>query len=811
MSNIANLAVQLTLQTAAFTGNMTKAQRSLMDLGKAAGQIGRQLTRFGLVINASIVAGLTLAAKAGAQFEASMARVDAITQATEVQFNALSRAARDMGEQTIFTAVQAAEALREFAQAGFSVRESLIALKPTLDFAVAGNIQIAEAADIAARILRGLGLEAGDLAQSLDVLTKAFTKAPVTVQELGEAFKFVGPVGRAAGKDIQELTAVLTVFARAGLRGEQAGTALRNILLRLQAQPTEVRKALEQLGITVADETGNLKELATVFEEVRLATARMTNVERQAIISRIAGIRATAAFSAAMQAGAAQIRELDREFSVVGNTMQRIADRQLETLSAKFLLLKSAVTESLLTINDRFGPSLKELIELGTRTTKMFTKWIDENETLFKGLVVTAGIIGTLALGLGAIGTTLAVVIPAYVSFKIALLLGAGAMATSLVVAGAFVIVLGAVSVALFLGAKRFQEWRVGLTEANKRLEELRVTEEKIIKQQELLSKLTKSQITLQQKLTAAQKENRSGDAVKLELALQQSLVDQAAIRVQRTKDLIAQRRRTNTLQGGENKLLQGAVDSLGKAMLIRDGIGRRLKSAVASQKEMEDAIAGAILRAQQLAATQKTSALLDGERLSVLSKTNNLAFRRLQIIENQNKLIAVQQKMLKKSGLSVEEQAQRAKAFQNQLKTFTAERLALLEMERNMRVKSFVSTERQLAFLRLRAQRDEILSAAATALEVINIEKAFQRKKAALIEKFRKEDEKNQVPDIQAQPGAFRQGTIEAFKAAFGKNPLLDETKKQTEEQKKQGTTLKAIEKNTEAEQIGQAVINVG
>ena len=178
-----------------------------------------------------------------------MSSVKAVTQASGEEFEAMSDLAMHMGETTVFTASQSAEAMKSFGLAGFETNEILSALGPTLNLAAAGSMDMGTAADIAAKVTRGYGIEAEGTTHAMDVLTKAFTTANTDLSELGNAFKMVGPVAKTAGLSFEMTTASLQVLADAGIIGGMAGRQLRRAMLRLVNPPGEAAKALKRLGV----------------------------------------------------------------------------------------------------------------------------------------------------------------------------------------------------------------------------------------------------------------------------------------------------------------------------------------------------------------------------------------------------------------------------------------------------------------------------------------------------------------------------------------------------------------------------------
>ena len=205
---------------------MYKAQRSLAISEKstrrargmvvgATGAMARGFTAVGAAATVAIADSI----RVFASFESSMLRVKAITGATGQEFEDLTNLAKELGATTAFTARESAEAMGFLAQAGFDVKEINEALPRVLSLAAAGQLELASAADITASVLRGFSLTADESGRVADVLAASASSANTSVQEMGEAFKFAGPVASAMGISIEEAAAALGVLWNAGLKG----------------------------------------------------------------------------------------------------------------------------------------------------------------------------------------------------------------------------------------------------------------------------------------------------------------------------------------------------------------------------------------------------------------------------------------------------------------------------------------------------------------------------------------------------------------------------------------------------------------
>jgi TP901 family phage tail tape measure protein len=225
--------VELFADDSQLVRGLRNAQAKLKAFGSSVQQFGRQLLTLGTLAAAPLAAST----KTFAGFEQEMARVRALTGANATQFERLNAQAKRLGATTVFSASQAAEAMSYFALAGYSVDQILAASGPTLDLAAAGQLEMAQAADISAKIMAGMGVSANDLGRAIDVLTKGMTTANTDLVQLGDAMKYVGPVAKQAGYSLEETVAAVQLLSNAGIQADMAGTTLRGAILSLVGLP----------------------------------------------------------------------------------------------------------------------------------------------------------------------------------------------------------------------------------------------------------------------------------------------------------------------------------------------------------------------------------------------------------------------------------------------------------------------------------------------------------------------------------------------------------------------------------------------
>lgn len=278
---------------------------------------------------ASLLAGGALFGRAiqtFASFDDTMRQVGAVTGATTEELALLSETAKKMGRETRFSATQAAEGLTILGMSGFSTANAIAALPNVLNLAAAASIELSTAADIATNVLAAYGLGVDRLNRVNDILIKTSTSATVTVNELGESFKFVGPIAKAVGADFEDLFAAIGSLGDVGIRGSEAGTALRgalNALLNPTAQQIKLMDSLQKrlggVAFQVKDAEGNFVGFTRVIEQLEKAGLRGDEA------MRLFGQEAGPAMAALIGKGTDAITELRDKIIDAGGVTDRIA------------------------------------------------------------------------------------------------------------------------------------------------------------------------------------------------------------------------------------------------------------------------------------------------------------------------------------------------------------------------------------------------------------------------------------------------------------------------------------------------------
>lgn len=278
--------------------------------------------------------------------------VNLATKQGQRSFEALRRAARKTGAATEFSATQAAAALDFLAMAGFNSEQAMASLPGVVNLATAGNLDLATASDIASDALGALGLMTKDTAQLQknltrvnDVFARTATTANVTVQQLFESVRKGAPDFTNAGQSLETFAAMAGTMAGSGIKAEEAGTQLRNSIVRLSAATPLAQSALRMLGVSVEDSNGKFRDVIDIFEDLQKGLKGVTSdTKRTAMITAIFGVR-SAGLKVLLSSNIDKMREYRKTLIDSSGAAQEMADIMRKSLGNQLKALQSAAIE----------------------------------------------------------------------------------------------------------------------------------------------------------------------------------------------------------------------------------------------------------------------------------------------------------------------------------------------------------------------------------------------------------------------------------------------------------------------------------
>lgn len=477
MTVVSTLEVLINGNNASLRASLSDSNRLLdqheRGIGERLQRIGQGMTRLGgqiSLMTAPLVAFGVQGISVASDFDSAMTEIGARAGLTAEELDVVRETALQLGADTAFSAQQAADSFLQLLTSGQSVEEALATLPSVLDAAAASGEDLGRTADGVTDILAAFRLPVNRSAGVVDSLARAAGASSADMGDLFESFANVGGVAAQFGLTVEETAAILAIFAENGVKGAEAGTQLKSMLLNMARDTDDVSEAWDDFGTQLYDQNGALRPIAAVLEDIERAQADMTAEERQQAMMALAGsygILGLTALTTGMDMEDMLFR-MDASASA-----SDVAAARMDTFAGRVDALKGSIETLMITaltpfMNDVLAPMAEDL----TGIINQITAWAEANPETAKTVIMIVAAVALfgailipVGLALSGLGTVIGVVTGAFglLSGAVALLTG-----TALLPLIGIVIVIGG----LFLA---YQNNILGF---RTRIEELRATVE---------------------------------------------------------------------------------------------------------------------------------------------------------------------------------------------------------------------------------------------------------------------------------------------------------------------------------------------
>lgn len=385
--------VELFADTTKLQQGLRQAENILKEFSTRATTLGRTVTAAAGIM----IAPVAMSIRTFYRFDDNMREVQAVTQATVKEFEKLSEKAKQLGRDTSFTAIQVSQAMATMGRAGFKSNEIDDAIAAVLNLARATRTDLNDAARITTLSMRGFAMGAEEMTRVSDVLSVTSNAAALDLMDFGESMKYVAPIARQAGMDIEDAAASIAILSNFGIRGSMAGTGLKNILSRMAN--SDVAKKFNEIGVQTKDAEGNLRSFVDILYDVAQATQYMGSGDRMEVFKNLADLRALPAFAVSVENPEKIVKMID----VLRSSMDKASEMSAlmdAGLGGSFRFFISAVESAAITLAEVVSGPLQKYMEMLKRGVNWVNSWVKSHARAV--LTYSKGVLGLMALG-GAI------------------------------------------------------------------------------------------------------------------------------------------------------------------------------------------------------------------------------------------------------------------------------------------------------------------------------------------------------------------------------------------------------------------------
>ena len=365
MAKLGDLVVRVGANTRLLNQGLKQAKRDIQRTTGEIQNLGRSLS-MGITAPLALIGASSV--KVFADFEQSMAKVKAVSGATNAEFESLTNNAQELGRTTRFTASEVSALQLEFAKLGFTSKEITQVTGATLNLAQATGSDLAQSAEVAGATLRAFGLDASETGHVTDVMAAAFSSSALDINSFQDSMKFVAPVAKAAGVTLEEATAMLGQLANNGIKGSNAGTSLRRILQEVAGTGMDFGEAMKKSA-------GEVINLADAKDEV--------------------GRTASSAFLV-LKEGMGDVDGLTKALQKSDGAAKGMADTMDDTAEGAIKRMQSAIEGAQIEIGSALAPIMIKLAGIVSDLAGRFSSMSDGGQLVIMAVSGVAAAIGPL-------------------------------------------------------------------------------------------------------------------------------------------------------------------------------------------------------------------------------------------------------------------------------------------------------------------------------------------------------------------------------------------------------------------------------
>lgn len=313
----------------------------------------------------------------GKDYTAMMSEVQALSGATGSDLALLQNTAREYGATTVFSATEAAEALKYMSLAGWDAQQSSSALGGVLNLAAASGMELGQASDMVTDYLSAFGMQAQDSAYFADMLAYAQANSNTSAAQLGEAYRNSAANLNAAGQDAETVTSMLEAMANQGYKGSEAGTALTAVMRDITNNMEDGAIKIGETSVAVSDAQGNFRDLTDILLDVEKATNGMGEADRAAALGATFTADSTKGLNLMLNEGVENIARYEEALRGSTGAAEDMADTMNDNLNGDMANMNSAFEEMELQTFEAMEEPMRDGVQYLTNTIiPILTEWV---------------------------------------------------------------------------------------------------------------------------------------------------------------------------------------------------------------------------------------------------------------------------------------------------------------------------------------------------------------------------------------------------------------------------------------------------
>ena len=419
------------------TGNVR-----LTAIAEGLKQVGSSMASAGKSLTTKVTLPLTLLGGAAAKNFAEVDKVMVLTNSTmgntEEQAKLLDKAMKEAAANSTYGMTDAATATLNFARAGLSAEQAAAALAPAMNLAAGegGDLDTVSAGLVAT--INGFHGSFDDAATYADIFANACNNSALDVNSLSSAMSVAAPIFAAAGYSVKDAALYMGIMANNGIDADKAANSLKTGLARLVSPAKDGAAALEELGITITNNDGTMKDTITIQKELHDAFTTLSESEQIAAASAIFGKNQMAPWLALINSAPESVNSLADSLLAEGTAGQMAAD-MMSGFGGTIEKLKSSLDVASASLGEALAPTIEKIVGWIQQAVEWFNSLDSETQTMIATIGMVVAALGPALVIIGTLISTVGTVIGAIGKLQMAFTMISGPVGIAIAAIGALV------------------------------------------------------------------------------------------------------------------------------------------------------------------------------------------------------------------------------------------------------------------------------------------------------------------------------------------------------------------------------------
>ena len=393
-------------------GSVAKQQvqevgREMQELGGKVKSAGNNITGVGRDLSMKLTLPLVVAGTKGVKAFAEVDKTMTLTQktmnATAEEAEMMNQEMKDAASNSTYGMNEAATAMLNYARAGLSAEQASDALAPAMNLAAGEGGNLDTVSQGLVGTINAFGDSFERTTDYADVFTAACNNSALDVDSLSESMSIAAPIFSAAGYSVEDAALYMGVMANNGIDANKAATSLKTGLAKLVSPAKAGANTMEQLGISVTNADGSMKDSVTIQKELHDAFSQLSESEQLAAASAIFGKNQMSPWLALINTAPEEVDDLSNSLENCKGTTEDMAGAMMSGFGGSLEKLKSTLDVLITTIGERLAPYISKVTEKIQELADKFNALSPAQQDLIIKIGLIAAAVGPVLVIIGTV------------------------------------------------------------------------------------------------------------------------------------------------------------------------------------------------------------------------------------------------------------------------------------------------------------------------------------------------------------------------------------------------------------------------